>query len=95
MLRSQTGSGKTLAYTLPLLASIDSEKLTTQALIIAPSQELAVQIEQVIKETIANTGITCQTFIGGANINRQIEKLKKRKKTPYCCWNPRKSFRAG
>ncbi|MBM7838327.1 superfamily II DNA/RNA helicase [Alkalihalobacillus xiaoxiensis] len=79
LLRSQTGSGKTLAYTLPLLASIDSEKLTTQALIIAPSQELAVQIEQVIKETIANTGITCQTFIGGANINRQIEKLKKKK----------------
>lgn len=79
ILRSQTGSGKTLAYTLPLLTTIDAEKMTTQALVIAPSQELAVQIEQVIKETIANTALTCMSFIGGANINRQIEKLKKKK----------------
>lgn len=79
ILRSQTGSGKTLAYVLPILAKINLEKQATQALIIAPSQELAVQIETVIKETSEQTGLSCMAFIGGANINRQVEKLKKKK----------------
>ena len=48
LLLSETGSGKTLAYLLPLLNSIQNNEIT-QALIIAPSRELVLQIESVIK----------------------------------------------
>lgn len=75
---SPTGSGKTLAYTLPILNKVDGNKKQTQALIVAPSQELAMQIVEVIREWTAGTDITVQQLIGGANSARQIEKLKKK-----------------
>lgn len=75
---SPTGSGKTLAYVLPILNKVDGSKKQTQALIVAPSQELAMQIVEVIREWTAGTNITVQQLIGGANSARQIEKLKKK-----------------
>lgn len=75
---SPTGSGKTLAYVLPILNKVNGSKKQTQALIVAPSQELAMQIVEVIREWIAGTDITVQQLIGGANSARQIEKLKKK-----------------
>jgi len=75
---SPTGSGKTLAYVLPILNKVDGSKKKTQALIVAPSQELAMQIVEVIREWIVGTDITVQQLIGGANSARQIEKLKKK-----------------
>lgn len=47
---SPTGSGKTLAYVLPMLHKLDGSKKSTQGLIVAPSQELAMQIVEVIRE---------------------------------------------
>lgn len=76
--QSPTGSGKTLAYVLPILNKVDGSKKSTQALIVAPSQELAMQIVEVIREWSAGTNITVQQLIGGANMARQIEKLKKK-----------------
>lgn len=75
---SPTGSGKTLAYVLPILQKVDGSKKQTQALIVAPSQELAMQIVEVIREWTAGTDITVAQLIGGANSARQIEKLKKK-----------------
>ena len=75
---SPTGSGKTLAYVLPILNKVDGAKKQTQALIVAPSQELAMQIVEVIREWTVGTNITVQQLIGGANSARQIEKLKKK-----------------
>lgn len=75
---SPTGSGKTLAYVLPILNKVDGSKKQTQALIVAPSQELAMQIVEVIRDWTAGTNITVQQLIGGANSARQIEKLKKK-----------------
>lgn len=75
---SPTGSGKTLAYVLPILNKVDGSKKQTQALIVAPSQELSMQIVEVIREWIVGTDITVQQLIGGANPQRQIEKLKKK-----------------
>lgn len=75
---SPTGSGKTLAYTLPILNKVDGSKKQTQALIVAPSQELAMQIVEVIRKWVEGTDITVQQLIGGANSARQIEKLKKK-----------------
>lgn len=75
---SPTGSGKTLAYVLPILQKVDGSKKQTQALIVAPSQELAMQIVEVIREWTVGTDITVAQLIGGANSARQIEKLKKK-----------------
>lgn len=75
---SPTGTGKTLAYLLPLLQKVDGTKKNTQALIVAPSQELCMQITDVIRDWVAGTPATVVPLIGGANTARQIEKLKKK-----------------
>ena len=75
---SPTGTGKTLAYVLPLLQQVDGKKMQTQALVMAPSQELSMQIVNVIREWVEGTDITVTQLIGGANMQRQIERLKKK-----------------
>eukprot|EP00210_Caulerpa_lentillifera_P000583 g564.t1 len=90
-IQSYTGSGKTLAYLLPVLttaikrareewedASIPREaKGQMQALIIAPSQELAMQIVRVAEMLLpSDSKNIIQQLIGGANIRRQVEALK-------------------
>ncbi|EHS56283.1 DEAD/DEAH box helicase [Paenibacillus sp. Aloe-11] len=74
--RSQTGTGKTLAYLLPLLQAIDPQKKATQKMILAPSQELAMQIVREGQRYGEQRGIRVLGLIGGAAIKRQIEKLK-------------------
>jgi superfamily II DNA/RNA helicase len=59
ILLSDTGSGKTLGFLLPLLELLDHSKDYTQALIIAPSRELALQIEQVFKKMSTGFKSTC------------------------------------
>lgn len=59
LLLSATGSGKTLAFLLPLLRFLDPATTKTQALIIVPSRELALQIESVFKSMGTNMKITC------------------------------------
>lgn len=70
ILLSQTGSGKTVGFLLPLIERIDIEKLELQGLIIAPTRELAVQIEQVFKSI--KTGLKVTTCYGGHSV--QVEK---------------------
>jgi superfamily II DNA/RNA helicase len=59
VLLSATGSGKTLAFLLPVLSRLSTENRETQALIITPSRELALQIEQVFKTMGTGHKITC------------------------------------
>jgi ATP-independent RNA helicase DbpA len=59
LLLSATGSGKTLAYLLPLIKLLNPESTKTQAIIIVPSRELALQIESVFKSMGTNLKITC------------------------------------
>lgn len=59
LLLSATGSGKTLAFLLPLIRSFDPARHTTQALIIVPSRELALQIESVFKSMATHLKVTC------------------------------------
>lgn len=78
--QSQTGTGKTLAYVLPILQKIDPSKQEVQAVITAPTRELATQIyHQILKVTEhAQPGeeIITRCFIGGTDKARTIEKLK-------------------
>lgn len=59
VLLSATGSGKTLAFLIPILAGLKEESKETQALIITPSRELALQIEKVFKLMGTGKKITC------------------------------------
>lgn len=78
--QSHTGSGKTLAFVAPLFEKIDTTKREMQVLILAPTHELVMQIDAQIKLLAANSEIpvTSTTIIGGANIDKQIKKLKEK-----------------
>lgn len=78
--QSQTGSGKTLAYLLPIFQKIDSSKREMQAIILAPTHELAMQIDKQVKSLAENSSVpvTSTSIIGEVNIKRQIEKLKEK-----------------
>ncbi|MEE0481347.1 MAG: DEAD/DEAH box helicase [Mitsuokella jalaludinii] len=75
-----TGTGKTLAYLLPILMQLDKDRRETQAVVLAPTYELAMQIAGEARELSqkAGLGIRVQGLIGGANIARQIDKLKEK-----------------
>ena len=72
-LLSPTGSGKTLAFILPLLERIDPKVRNTQALILVPSRELALQIEQVIRQI--GTGYKINALYGGRSVTKDKEDL--------------------
>jgi len=73
-----TGSGKTLAYLLPAFERIDIESRNLHTLVLAPSHELVIQINNVIKALAkaADYPVRSMTVIGNVNIKRQIESLK-------------------
>ena len=77
---SYTGSGKTLAYLLPLFMNVDTTLRSTQAIILTPTHELAVQVYRQAELLAENSGVNVKSalIIGGANIQRQIDKLKEK-----------------
>jgi len=78
--QSQTGTGKTFAYVLPILEGIDPARQEVQAVITAPTRELASQIyHQILKVTehcSPDRQIMTRCYIGGTDKLRTIEKLK-------------------
>ncbi|AJD90506.1 RNA helicase [Jeotgalibacillus malaysiensis] len=74
---SPTGTGKTLSYVLPLIENLKADQKLPQALILAPSKELSMQILDVLQQWGKGAGMKSASIIGGANPKRQLEKLKK------------------
>lgn len=72
-----TGSGKTLAYLLPLINTLKAG-IPSQVLVLTSSQELAMQVVEVARNWISGSGMKVQPLIGGANVKRQQEALKKK-----------------
>ncbi|MBO5828630.1 MAG: DEAD/DEAH box helicase [Paludibacteraceae bacterium] len=73
LLLSPTGSGKTLAFLLPLLRQLKVDANESQALVLAPSRELALQIEQVFKGM--NSPFHCACCYGGHSIEMEARNL--------------------
>ncbi|WP_251545384.1 DEAD/DEAH box helicase [Limosilactobacillus caecicola] len=71
-----TGSGKTLAFTWPLLTRVTPGN-GIQILVLEPSQELALQTARVMREWASLLKIKVQSLTGGANLRRQVDRLKK------------------
>ncbi|MGL5207538.1 MAG: DEAD/DEAH box helicase [Acidaminococcaceae bacterium] len=74
--RAQTGTGKTLAFLVPLMEKIDSEKKYVQALIIAPTRELAMQISVEAKKLVGDTGVKILAACGGRDLEQQKQKMQ-------------------
>jgi ATP-dependent RNA helicase DeaD len=75
--QAKTGSGKTVAFSLPLLHSIDPRDGHVQALVLAPTRELAVQIAQEMRKLGAFTGVRVVTIYGGQPIGTQRDDLRR------------------
>ena len=73
VLLSPTGSGKTLAFLLPVLSSLSSGKTGVQALVLVPSRELALQIEQVFRQM--STGFKVNCCYGGHSTKTEKNNL--------------------
>ncbi|MBP2644961.1 MAG: cshA 1 [Firmicutes bacterium] len=78
--KSATGTGKTLAYLLPIMEKIDTTIRQVQAVVLAPTHELAMQIYRQLEMLNKNAGmaVTAAPIIGSVNIQRQVESLKEK-----------------
>ncbi len=77
---SQTGTGKTAAFTLPLLQrlsqNVPAGKKPVRALVLTPTRELALQVEESVRDYGKHLKLTSTTIFGGVNVNPQIRTLK-------------------
>ena len=73
-----TGTGKTLAYLLPIFCRLDAATAATQAVIVAPTHELALQIHRQCCDLAQNGNLAIRAIllIGGTSVARQLDKLK-------------------
>ena len=79
---AQTGTGKTAAFAIPILQLLSANKTFVKtkkirSLIVTPTRELAIQIEESFKAYGRHTGLTCTVLFGGVNQNPQTAALRK------------------
>ena len=76
--KAPTGTGKTFAFGIPMVEHIDPENADVQALVLAPTRELAIQIQDELRDLCAfKEGVLVVCLYGGQPIDRQISQLKK------------------
>ena len=77
--KAPTGTGKTFAFGIPMVEHIDPAAQEVQALVLAPTRELAVQIQEELRDLCEfKEGVRSVCLYGGAPIDKQIATLKKR-----------------
>jgi translation initiation factor 4A len=74
--QAQSGTGKTATFTISVLQKIDPDKMQTQALILAPTRELAQQIQKVVKALGDFLEVTSHACIGGTLVRDDIRFLQ-------------------
>lgn len=75
--QAQTGTGKTAAFGLPILEIVDPDDRAVQALILAPTRELAVQVAEEINSLKGDRHLEVAAVYGGASMELQLRKLRK------------------
>ena len=77
--KAPTGTGKTFAFGIPMLEHIDPAEDAVQAVVLAPTRELALQITSEMRDVaLYKPGIRLVCLYGGQPIGRQIDALKKK-----------------
>ncbi len=74
---ASTGTGKTAAFGIPLIERIDAENKNTQALVLSPTRELALQVSDQLQKLGKFKNIRVVTIYGGASYNTQISGIKR------------------
>jgi len=74
--QAQSGTGKTATFAISILQQLDMESKDCQALILAPTRELAQQIQKVVLALGDYMGITCHACIGGTNVRDDMKRLE-------------------
>ncbi|CAO3669589.1 unnamed protein product [Umbelopsis ramanniana] len=74
--QAQSGTGKTATFSISILQRIDVTLKATQALILAPTRELALQIQKVVLALGDFMGAECHACVGGTNVREDMEKLR-------------------
>lgn len=72
---AQTGTGKTLAFTIPIIQRLAQDK--GRALILVPTRELAIQVDETVRKIAPVFGIKSVVLIGGASMHNQLQELKR------------------
>ena len=76
--QAQTGTGKTAAFALPILATLDAEQTLPQALILAPTRELAIQVSEAFQKYAGHMrGFRVLPIYGGADYGGQLKQLRR------------------
>lgn len=75
--QAQSGTGKTATFSISILERIDEKSHHTQALILAPTRELAQQIQKVVLALGDYMNISCHACIGGTNLKEDMRRLEK------------------
>ncbi|MFZ5919825.1 MAG: DEAD/DEAH box helicase [Chloroflexota bacterium] len=75
--QAQTGTGKTAAFALPILQNLQKDQGHVQALVLAPTRELALQVANAMYEYGQHLGVRVLAVYGGSSYSRQITRLKK------------------
>jgi len=76
--QAQSGTGKTATFSIGLLHRIDETKKETQAIILAHTRELALQIESVIKKLSDYMNVSINLSVGGTTVRNNIDELLKK-----------------
>jgi len=76
VVQSRTGTGKTAAFAVPLVEKIDPARESVQALVLAPTRELALQDSQEVLEIGRGRGIKVETVYGGDSMERQLSGIR-------------------
>lgn len=74
---ANTGTGKTAAFLLPIIEKLLKDRQIVSALILAPTRELAQQIDEEFKRFAVGQKLYSTLVVGGANMNRQIQQIKR------------------
>ncbi len=74
---AQTGTGKTAAFAIPILSKIDTDSRATQALVLAPTRELALQVAEAFSRYGAHLRVNVLPVYGGSSYGPQLAGLKR------------------
>ncbi|MEG0371144.1 MAG: DEAD/DEAH box helicase, partial [Clostridium sp.] len=75
--RAQTGTGKTLAFAAPMLSKIEQDKGKIKALVLAPTRELALQVNEEVQRISSCSKIKTLAVYGGDSIDRQMREIRR------------------
>jgi ATP-dependent RNA helicase DeaD len=76
VVQSRTGTGKTAAFAIPMVEKIDVARESVQAVVLAPTRELALQVAQEVEEIGRGRGIKVLSVYGGDSMERQLEGIR-------------------